>query len=217
MAKTCVFLGPPGCGKGTQAQLLSQRKGFSNFDIGKAFREASTGDSPNSQEIRSSIQSGQLVPIHIVKKFVSSFLSVNSEKDIVLDGFPRSIEQANLLDEQLENYRREITRVIFFKIDESLIVERILNRIVCSNCGALYNLKTLKPKVEMICDRCGRKMVKRVDDSTDVLQERAKIYQISTKPLLSFYKKRGLLSSVDATKSVEEVYAQVERLIFNNE
>jgi len=213
MAKTVVILGSPGSGKGTQSRLLAKNSGFVHFDLGEAFRKKAEEESELGEEIRKYVGAGKLVPLPIVKRFVEEFLSANADRDIVLDGFPRSVEQAEVLDELVSVSGRKLDAVIFLDLREDDLRRRTLNRLVCRACGAVYNAQTNPPKNDLICDECGGKLEKRVDDSDQVLLERVRVYKEETSALLEFYRNRGNFYSVDASKSPDQIEKEILGII----
>jgi len=213
MANTVVILGLPGSGKGTQSKLLAKNLGFVHFDLGEVFRKKSEEESELGEEIRKYVGAGKLVPLPIVRRFIEEFLSANADKDIVLDGFPRSVEQAYLLDELVRASGRKLDAVIFLDLQEEPLRQRILNRLVCKACGAIYNAQTNPPKHDLICDECGDSLETRIDDSDKVLVERLKVYKEETSALLELYRERDNFFSVDASKSANEIEKEILRII----
>lgn len=215
MPRTIVFLGSPGSGKGTQASLLEQRRGFAHFDMGQSFRDEIRRKGPMASELETYIRKGHLVPINLVEKFVWKFLNENRLRDIVLDGFPRSEEQVELLDKLLSDIERELSLAIVFEISEEELKNRILNRLSCANCGAVFNLALHPPKVDGLCDFCGSQLVRREDDDIRVILERNRVYLSECSPVLELYKRRNILKRINGKGEVEEVYKRVEEAIFN--
>ncbi len=217
MRNTILLLGPPGCGKGTQALLLSQELGFVHFDIGSAFRRCAKEDSPLGRKIKSYIDAGKLVPIDIVKSFVEEFFAKHADKSIVLDGFPRSVEQAKILDEILESFERKLDLVIVFEIDDKTMRERTLGRLTCQRCGSIYNLKTNPPAKDEICDICGQALIRRKDDSAEVLIQRARVWLETTSALINLYSQKSIVHRIDATKDINSIFENLKALIFGGD
>ena len=205
-----VFLGPPGSGKGTQASLLEERHGFYHFDTGSLLREEAASGSELSERIASRIHNGQLVPLEIIDELLRSFFARSNHEKILFDGFPRNMEQAAVLERSLDISQRSLDHVVFFDIDIDRLLERVVNRRVCPECGEIYNMLTDPPKVDGICDVCGHKVAQRRDDTEEVFGNRLQVYSESTLPLLEFYAARGVLRPVSAEGPVEEVFAQIE-------
>jgi adenylate kinase len=204
-----VFLGPPGSGKGTQAQILKERYGFEHFDTGSQLRaEVSTG-SGLGQRIASFTEAGKLVPLPIIKELILSFLRRTTAPRILFDGFPRNLEQAGVLDEGLLELGDDLDHVTYLEAPQEQLLTRIVNRRYCSVCGEIFNLVTEPPKQENCCDKCGATLIQRKDDTAEVFGTRLQVYLQETAPLLELYRGRGLLRSVDALQPIETVTAAV--------
>lgn len=212
--KELVFLGPPASGKGTQTSRLATELNFPHVDTGSLLRRAMNAKTADGLIAQSYIEKGQLVPVEIVAAIIKSRLQEDDCKNgFILDGFPRSTEQAVMLEEML----REIDgseavdfKVIYFDIDQQLLLERIIYRRSCAKCGKIYNLKSLKPKKEGVCDECGCELIQRKDDTEEIAKSRFDTYFEQTAPLIKFYEKKGSLKKIDANGEVAEVW---ERLI----
>jgi adenylate kinase len=208
--KELVFLGPPASGKGTQTSRLSQELNFPHVDTGSLLRKALAEGTSDGLVAKSYIEKGQLVPVEIVASIIKTRLKeADCANGFILDGFPRSIEQAVIL----ENMLKEIDagkdvgfKVIYFDIDQKLLLDRIIYRRSCSKCGKIYNLLSLKPNTEGICDECGGGLVQRKDDTEEVAKSRFETYFKETAPLIDFYEKKGSLTKIDANGEVEEVW-----------
>ncbi|MCX7905873.1 MAG: adenylate kinase [Elusimicrobiales bacterium] len=203
-----VLLGYPGSGKGTQAKLLSKRKNFIHISTGDLFREEISKGSELGKKVSSYISSGKLVPDDL-------FLNVIREKikdikdNILFDGFPRTVEQAERLEDMLGEFSKTIDKVFFFEVNEAEVIKRISSRRNCPKCGKIYNLVTEPPKDGVLCDICKVKLVQRDDDKEDVVKNRIEVYKDLTAPLISYYRTQGIFVIIDATKNVEEVYSQI--------
>lgn len=208
-----VFLGPPGSGKGTQAEILKDRFGFLHFDTGAQLRaEVATG-SDLGQRIADVINTGKLVSLPMIKELILKFMRSTDAPRILFDGFPRNLEQAAVLDEGLLELGDDLDFAVYMEIDSDRLLERIVNRRYCTPCGAIYNLKTEPPKNEGVCDECGAALTQRKDDTAEVFGTRLEVYLKETVPLLDLYRGRGLLSTVDAELSVEEITARLAELL----
>lgn len=208
-----VFLGPPGSGKGTQAEILKERFGFLHFDTGAQLRaEVATG-SELGQRIAGLINSGKLVALPMIKELILKFLRATTAPRILFDGFPRNLEQAAVLDEGLKELGDDLDYVVYMDIDSDRLLERIVNRRFCAACGAIFNLKTEPPKVEGACDQCGGALTQRKDDTAEVFGTRLEVYLKETVPLLDFYRERGLLSTVDAELGIDEITLRIAQLL----
>ncbi|SHK37917.1 adenylate kinase [Thermocrinis minervae] len=207
-----VFLGPPGAGKGTQAKMLSQECGFLHVSTGDLLREAVKNGTPLGQKAKEYMDRGELVPDELIIALIEEVFPKDN-KGVILDGFPRTVKQALALDEFLKKHSKELYRVIFFDAKDEVIVERLSGRRVCSKCGAVYHIKFNPPKVEGVCDICGGTLIQREDDKEDVVRRRLEVYRAQTKELIDFYKKRGILYSLDASKSMQEIYEELKGLV----
>jgi len=209
-----VFLGPPACGKGTQTSRLSTHLNFPHIDTGSLLRRAITEKTSDGLIAQSYIDKGQLVPVDIVTAIIKSRLKEDDCKGgFILDGFPRSTEQAQMLEEMLteiDGAEKVNFKVLYFDIDQQLLMNRIIYRRSCSKCGKIYNLQSLKPKNEGICDDCGCGLIQRKDDTEETAKARFDTYFEQTAPLIKFYEDKGSLRKVDANGAVEEVW---DRLI----
>lgn len=214
MKKELVFLGPPASGKGTQTSKLSQYLNFPHVDTGSLLRKAMADGTPDGITAKSYIEKGQLVPIEIVASIIKTRLSESDcANGFILDGFPRSTEQAEMLGEMLKEIDagKEVSfKVIYFDIDQQLLLDRIIYRRSCSKCGKIYNLQSLKPRCEGLCDECCSELIQRKDDTEEIAKSRFNTYFEQTAPLIDFYEKQGSLTKIDANGNVDEVW---ERLL----
>lgn len=206
-----VFLGPPGAGKGTQAKLLSQRLGFLHLSTGDILREAVKKQTPLGIKAKEYMDRGELVPDNLIIALIEEYLP--KEGGVILDGFPRTIAQAEALENTLSAKGKKVSKVLLFDSPDEVIIDRLSGRRVCSNCGAVYHIKYNPPKKEGVCDLCGGSLVQREDDKEEVIKNRLEVYKRQTQPLIDFYKKKGIIYRLDATKSVEELFAEVEGII----
>jgi adenylate kinase len=209
------MLGAQGTGKGTVAGILSQRLGIPQISTGDIFRKNIKEETELGIEANKYIKNGQLVPDEITVPMVVSRLSEDDAKNgVILDGFPRTIAQAEKLDEILAEKQNKIDLVINLTTPRDEIIERILTRRVCSNqeCKATYNIVMNPPKVEGICDKCGSKLVQREDDtSEDAIKQRLAIYDEQTSPLVEYYKERGVLRTEEVSARTNHLGADVAR------
>jgi len=196
-----VLLGPPGVGKGTYAELLSKKYKIPHISTGQMFRDAIKEGSELGKKVEGFIAKGDLVPNEITIEVVKVRLKAEDCKNgFLLDGFPRTIPQAEVLEKI-----RKIDKVLNFVASEETITERLSWRRTCSKCGAIYHLKNIPPKVDGICDKCGGKLYQRSDETPETIKVRMEEYKKKTKPLIDFYKKRGLLANIDANYPYEEI------------
>ena len=212
-----IFLGPPASGKGTQTERLSKELNLPHIDTGSLLRAEIAAQTEEGKIIKDIIERGNLAPADIVAKIIiKKLFSEDAKNGYILDGYPRSIEQAELMERELEkagaeNSPRRI--VIKLLINRDSLMERIVNRRMCKNCGKIYNLKTLPPKKENICDDCGGELYQRKDDNEKVAMQRFMTYNNETAPLVDYYTKKGLLVTVDANKTPDEVYEEILKAI----
>ena len=211
--KRVIFLGPPGSGKGTQATPASERFNLVAMSSGDTLRGEIKAGSDVGQKAAQYVQAGTLVPDDVVTRvMLSAITKLPPGTGFILDGFPRTVPQAEAL-EAVGAEEIAIDAAIDFQIDDALIVERIVSRRVCSNCAATYNTRFLPPRVEGVCDKCGGEVAQRVDDREDVIRTRLETYRSQTAPLIEFYSQRGLLRRVDASQEAQAVAVQLFGLL----
>lgn len=199
MKKNIILMGPPGAGKGTLAKQLVDRYSLVHISTGDMFREAIKEGTELGKLAQSFIDDGHFVPDDVTIKLVKERLSKDDcVNGFLLDGFPRTIPQAEALETISSEISRPIDVVINLDCDESELIRRICGRRVCKTCGAPYHIESLKPKVEGICDKCGAPLVQRADDNEEALKVRLGHYVESTQPLLEYYLAKGLLESFDS-------------------
>jgi len=181
-----IIFGAPGSGKGTYASRLQSKIGAQVIATGDIFRELMKEDTPLGREVKSYVEKGLLVPDNIVVKVLKQKLAKTSkEKGFILDGYPRTVEQAKNLEKLAK-----IDVIIQLKVPDWIIIERLSSRRICKNCGEVYNLRYLKPKVDMKCDKCGGPLYQRPDDMPEVIKKRIEVYERQTQPLLQYYKEK---------------------------
>jgi len=191
MPMRIVIFGPPGSGKGTYAMLLKDRLGIPHISTGDLVREEIHNKTPLGIEIEKYSNAGKLVPDEVITEILKKRLTLDLSKGFILEGYPRSINQAK----QLENISK-IDVVINLVVPDRVIVERLSARVQCKNCGTIYNERSLKPRVTGKCDKCGGKLFKRADDQPTVILERLKIYKETSAPVVDFYRTRKLLKDI---------------------
>ena len=209
-----MFLGSPASGKGTQAARFAREHGFVHFDMGGALRREVERGSALADRIRSCTDAGRLVPMEIIRTLVLQAFTEAGEGDVLLDGFPRSLEQAQLLDEVLRGLGRALTAVVVIELPEALAVERTVNRRVCPVCGRAYNLLTLPPRNDEKCDDDGTPLEQRRDDTDEVVRERLRVYHEETQPIIEYYQAAGVLARVSGSDSIEAVGTKIEQAVF---
>jgi len=211
--KELVFLGPPASGKGTQTSRLSKELNFPHVDTGSLLRKAIADGTEDGKTAKGYIEKGALVPVEIVASIIKTRLKENDCKNgFILDGFPRSTEQADMLEvmlREIDNEEKVDFKVIYFDIAQELLIDRIIYRRSCSKCGKIYNLQSLKPKNEGICDECGAELTQRKDDTEEIARSRFETYFKQTAPLIEYYQNKGALVKIDANGDVEEVWKRL--------
>lgn len=209
-----IFLGPPGAGKGTQARLLSQRLGIPHISTGDILRAAAARGSPLGVEAARYVAAGELVPDAVMIGLVAERLQQpDAAAGFILDGFPRTIAQAEALDAVLAGMGRRVDRVILFKIGEASLIRRLANRRVCQAAGHIYNLVGSPPAQPGICDVDGSPLEFRDDDRPETVQRRLQVYRDLTEPVLAFFQARGLVEAVDAEGGVEATFGRLLAMI----
>ncbi len=207
-----IMLGAPGAGKGTQALYLVEKLSLPQISTGDLFRENLKANTPVGQKAKSYMEKGELVPDSIVLEMLFSRIERPDCKDgYILDGFPRTIPQA----EALSKYLGESVQLLVFSLEvsDAIIIERIAGRIVCNTCAAPYHKTVLPPKKEGECDRCGGKLIQRKDDSEQVVKDRLDIYHKQSEPLKEYYGARGTLFLIDAATSKEKTTALIDQAL----
>lgn len=193
MKKKLVFLGPPGAGKGTYASRVEKRLGHKQIATGDILREEVKKETELGKKAKTYMDKGELVPDEIMIDILEKKLEEPEiqEKGYVLDGFPRTLPQAKALDE-----KEDLDLVVNLNVPEEIIVKRLSSRIICKECGEVYNKLTLPPEEEGVCDECGGELYQREDDRPEAIKERLKVYKKQTKPLIEHYKEKGILENV---------------------
>lgn len=201
-----ILLGAPGAGKGTQAEIVSQRLGIPAVSTGNIIREALKNGTELGRRAKSYMDDGRLVPDEIVIDIIKERLEQDDCRNgFILDGFPRTVVQA----EALESMGVDIDRVIDLEVEDGVIARRLSGRRVCEVCGSSYHVEHKPPKIEGICDRCGGRVVRRKDDAPDTIGERLRVYHDQTEPLKEYYLKRGKLAMVQGAEEIAETTALV--------
>ena len=214
MKTNIILMGPPGAGKGTQAKLIIQAFNLPHISTGDMFREAMKNETPLGLKAKSYIDQGHLVPDDVTIGIVEERLTQDDCKGgFLLDGFPRTIPQAEALDKMMEKMHRKIDLVIDVETPKEELIRRISGRRVCKSCGAPYHVDTMKPKVDGVCDICGGTLIQRKDDNVEALEVRLNHYEHETKPLLDYYKEAGNLVTLDGSKGKDLLFVEVSELI----
>jgi adenylate kinase len=195
-----IMFGAPGAGKGTYASRLKEKLGVETIATGDIFRELMKENSELGKNVKSYVEKGLLVPDEVVMEVLKQRLSKIPEgKGFILDGFPRTMEQAKILDKITK-----IDVILMLDVPDWIIIERLSTRRICRSCGAVYNVKFLKSKVEGVCDRCGGQLYQRADDNPEVIKKRLQVYQEQTKPLVEFFKEKKIPFVISSTTSLDQ-------------
>ncbi|UIP08081.1 adenylate kinase [Erythrobacter sp. SDW2] len=210
-----ILLGPPGAGKGTQAQRLVDNHGMKQLSTGDMLRAAVKNETPTGLKVKAIMEAGELVSDEIVSALISDELaSMGPETGAIFDGYPRTAAQAHALDQILEAHGRTLDKVIELEVDEDALVDRITGRFTCASCGTGYHDRHKLPKVEGVCDVCGgTEFKRRPDDNEETVRTRMQEYRSKTAPILPIYEERGIVSRVDGMASMDEVTSSIEALL----
>ncbi len=209
-----IMLGAPGAGKGTQAKMIAKEYGIPHISTGDIFRANIKEGTELGKEAKTYMDAGQLVPDELTVKILLDRVAKDDCKDgYVLDGFPRTIPQAEVLDEALTKLGDKIDFAIDVDVPDENIVRRMGGRRACVTCGATYHIEHVPPKKEGICDTCGSELILRDDDKPETVSNRLKVYHDQTQPLIDFYTKKGVLKSVDGTIDMMDVFASIKAIL----
>lgn len=215
--KELIFLGPPACGKGTQTDKLAKYLNFPHVDTGSLLRAEIKNETPEGKFAKTFIDKGELVPADLVAKIIKNrLLQDDCKNGFILDGYPRSVEQADILEDIIKEINKDEEadfRAIYFDIDTNVLVERIVNRRSCPVCGEIYNLEFKPPKVEGHCDKDGAELTQRKDDTREVAQARFDTYFKETAPLIDYYKTKKVLKTINANGTIDEVWERLLEVI----
>ncbi len=213
-----ILLGPPGAGKGTQAEVITQKRGLVQLSTGDMLREAVKDGTAIGEEASAIMETGGLVPDEIVIKIVAERLSASDcANGFILDGFPRTLNQAAALDNLLQAQGKQLDAVIEIKVDDAVLIDRISGRYMCADCGASFHDTNHKPKVPGVCDRCGStEFIRRKDDNAETVRNRLMAYYRETSPLIGYYFAKDKLRSVDGMAPISEVSSQIEAVLANS-
>ena len=208
-----VLFGPPGSGKGTQAEMLEEREGYYHLSTGEILREAMKKNTDLGEKAGKYVEEGALVPdeviIGMVKEKIASLIKEIDQ--FLFDGFPRNLKQVHQFEDFLSEFSFSEYRVISLDVSEEEIMKRILGRRLCKNCGKNYNVNFNPPKQPGVCDECGGEVVKRPDDNEETVKERLRVYNEQTRPVLEYFSRKGVLITVPGEGNVKEIYDAIIR------
>ncbi len=209
-----ILFGPPGVGKGTQAQILSQMFNIPHISTGDILRDAVKNETELGLKAKSYMDKGELVPDDVMIGIIKEVLSSEKCKNgFILDGFPRTLKQAEALDQIFNELSIKLDYVITLEVDDDEIIKRLTNRRVCKNCGAVYNLLIDKIPEDSKCPRCGGELYQRSDDNPDVIKNRLKVYRESTQIVLDYYAKKGILKKIGGLGEISQVTKKILKSI----
>ncbi len=211
-----ILMGPPGVGKGTQAKRIAARYDIPQISTGDILREARERNSELGRKAQEYMDSGQLVPDDLILDLMEQTLkNEKCRNGFILDGFPRTVPQAKGLDTLLDKLNIGLDLVMVLEVSEDIIIKRLSNRRSCPECGAIYNLLTNPPSQDEICNHCGSELIQRTDDQPETIKNRLKVYRDQTAPVISYYEKQDLITTINGTGEVSEVWERIfSKLLF---
>ncbi|MCM1104826.1 MAG: adenylate kinase [bacterium] len=209
-----IMLGAPGAGKGTQAKMIAERYGVPHVSTGDIFRANIKNGTALGAEAKKYMDAGELVPDELtVRILLDRVAQEDCKNGYVLDGFPRTIPQAEVLDEALQKLGEQVDYAIDVDVPDENIVKRMSGRRACLSCGATYHIEHVPPKTADVCDQCGAALVLRDDDKPETVKNRLNVYHEQTQPLIAYYTKKGILRTVDGTRPMEDVFAAITAIL----
>ena len=213
MGNVIVIMGAPGAGKGTQARLLSEKYSYPQIATGDILREMAQADTPLGKEIKATLAAGSLVSDQVLADVILERTSrPDCANGYILDGFPRTLSQAELLEDLVKRQGKEIL-FVRVSVDKDVLMKRLTGRRLCPSCGEIYNIHFKAPKVEGVCDLDGASLTQRIDDDENVVGKRLETYLASTLPLFNYYGAKGRLVMIDGERPVEAIFAQLSNLL----
>lgn len=205
-----IMFGPPGAGKGTQADILGRRYGIKKISTGDALRAVIRSGSELGEQVKALMDEGKFVPDEIVTEIIRDRVaSPDCANGFILDGFPRNLAQA----EELVGMGIRVNKALLINVPDDVLVDRVQGRVVCDKCGISYHLKNNPPAAEGVCDKCGGRLEARKDDRPETVRARLKVYHDLTDPVVEFYRNRGVLSEIDGTASIDEATAEILKIL----
>lgn len=209
-----ILMGPPGAGKGTQADFIKEQFPIAHISTGDMFREAVANGTELGKEAKKYMDEGKLVPDEVTIGIVAERLTKpDCDQGFLLDGFPRTTIQADALNEVLSKLGKELEAAINIAVPDEKLVERVSGRVSCKECKAVYNLKFSPPQKTNVCDKCGGELIQRSDDREETVRKRLEVYHQQTNPLLDYYKSKGLLVEIDGDRKSSEVFADIRKIL----
>lgn len=209
-----ILLGPPGAGKGTQATTIVKEYRIPHISTGDIFRENIKNGTELGKKAQEYMNQGELVPDDLVIEIATDRLArEDCHQGFLLDGFPRTVHQAEELDGFLEGRGDKVHHVLNISVAKEELIRRLIGRRVCKNCGATYHIETMKPKVEGVCDVCGGELVQRADDNRETVENRIDVYEQQTMPLIDYYDKAGVLLHIDGSLGLENVFTKIREVL----
>lgn len=214
--KNIIFLAPPAAGKGTLSEMLVEKYGYGHISTGDLLREEVKAGTPLGKEVEGLMKAGKYVPDDLIIKLISNRITKpDCENGYILDGFPRTLPQAEKYDELLKGLGKDLGVVIFIEIDKQMAIERACSRITCPKCGRIFNKYSneMKPKVEGVCDDCGTELTQRADDNEETFIKRFDEYMEKTMPLYDYYKEKGVLETIKAHPSKYDTFNEAVAIL----
>ena len=209
-----ILLGPPGAGKGTQATTIVKEYRIPHISTGDIFRENIKNGTELGKKAQEYMNQGELVPDDLVIEIATDRLArEDCHQGFLLDGFPRTVHQAEELDGFLEGRGDKVHHVLNISVAKEELIRRLIGRRVCKNCGATYHIETMKPKVDGVCDVCGGELVQRADDNRETVENRIDVYEQQTMPLIDYYEKAGVLVHIDGSLGLENVFTKIREVL----
>jgi adenylate kinase len=209
-----VLFGPPGAGKGTQGTVLAETRGLTKISTGDILRDAVRAGTMLGLEARTFMDAGELVPDSVILGLVREVIEDAGNSGFIMDGFPRTIAQAEGVDKMLHEMRKNIDAVIVLEVADEALVQRLSGRRSCPNCGAVYNVYYDKPKQDEKCDRCNSELVQRADDKRDTVIRRLDVYKEQTSPIIDYYQKRGAnVQFIDGDRGIDDVQSDILKIV----
>lgn len=208
-----ILIGAPGSGKGTQSRLLIDKYNFVQLSTGDVLRTAISVKSDVGMTAKGYMDQGKLVPDDVMVSLVEDYMSKQSGKSVIFDGFPRTVAQAKSLDSMLEKNATRIDQIVYFKINPQILVKRLTGRRTCSQCGEIYHIETKPSSKGHICEKCGGSLTQRPDDKEEVIGERLAQFEKNTGPTIEFYREQKRLVEVDSMQEPDVVFRQIEKVL----